>query len=760
MKKNALKTTAIVALVLLFNNCGDGFKSLNFTKQHSTGTTPPPSASPTIPPSPTGAPSPTLAPSTTPTAQPSPLPSPTTTATPPPPPPPVGSTLTTLKVSYAENKSTDQYITFGQTFRAGHIPNGNSITARYDDGSLIPIQVDAKAKHRDGSLRHAIITLKIKGASTNAKQNIHLVRTNSVQALSPIPLSSLLATSFNSALSVNIGGTTYTASARDLIQLPNAKIWLSGNFATEWIVSGPLRTSAGQAHPHLQARFLIRAYEGLGSVRISAGVENTWSYVPNPQEISYTASLSVGSTNVMSNQNINHLRSARWRKVAYWGNDPKEHIEHQLSYLISTRSVPSYDQTIVPSQTKIQEIYNSYNSRKNPMQLGNMDQAMAQGGASDWIGPMPQWTALFLLSMNRQSKDVTLGNADLAGTWNIHYRDEVTDLPLTLDDHPFATVIGDTRGMINPKTGKEDMFPNCSNCDNEIDGEALNPDVAHQPNFAYIPYMLTGDYYFLEENQFWTVFSLILYSWDSNGYKAGCLVNDQVRAQGWGLRTLAQTAYITPDNHPLKNYFETRLQNNIRYYMDKYINTVNNPLGANTNGCCAYAYRNTGGWNEGLAIAPWQQAFFAYGVSVMVELGYIEAKPLMDYFRFTVSTMVAPGFCWIYASSYDMPIRPNGKSSATYSTFAQVYQATAPANIFPLACNSQAMATALNQQVGQMIGYADGAYGYPSNLQPYLALAAEYGVPEGLAAWTKFISRTVKPNYNSEPNYAIVPRTD
>jgi hypothetical protein len=37
-------------------------------------------------------------------------------------------------------------------------------------------------------------------------------------------------------------------------------------------------------------------------------------------------------------------------------------------------------------------------------------------------------------------------------------------------------------------------------------------------------------------------------------------------------------------------------------------------------------------------------------------------------------------------------------------------------------------------------------------------VAADSGAANGAAAWTQFMSRSVKPNYADFPNFAIVPR--
>ncbi len=98
------------------------------------------------------------------------------------------------------------------------------------------------------------------------------------------------------------------------------------------------------------------------------------------------------------------------------------------------------------------------------------------------------------------------------------------------------------------------------------------PDVAHQPSLSYVPYLVTGDFFHLEELQFWANYNL--FYWGDHGGSQGLLVNNQIRAQAWGLRTLGHAAFITPDSHPLKAYFLNKLANNLNWYDT---NIVSNP---------------------------------------------------------------------------------------------------------------------------------------------------------------------------------------
>jgi hypothetical protein len=277
-------------------------------------------------------------------------------------------------------------------------------------------------------------------------------------------------------------------------------------------------------------------------------------------------------------------------------------------------------------------------------------------------------------------------------------------------------------------------------------------DPAHQPNFAYVPYLVTGDYYYLEELQFWAMWN----SFESNPayrlYEKGLYKNEQVRGQAWSMRTAAEAAYITPDADPMKATFNTIVNNNLDYYNATYTNAANaNGLGA-LNDSHAMVYDN------GTGLAPWQDDFFTSAIGHTAELGFTKANGLLAWkAKFPIARMVGAGACWIDGAIYSMKVR-NSSTSATYNTIAEAYKASHTADILALQCGSQAMATAFGLKLGEMKGYASSTEGYPSNMQPALAYAADVGGTSGKNAWTAFANRSVKPAYGTGPQFAIVPR--
>ena len=229
------------------------------------------------------------------------------------------------------------------------------------------------------------------------------------------------------------------------------------------------------------------------------------------------------------------------------------------------------------------------------------------------------------------------------------------------------TLLGTPADAINKRTGKSERFPSCEGrCKTPF-----APDSAHQPSFAYLPNLISGDYYYLEDLLFWANWNLLEMAASYRQFEKGLLKPGQVRSQSWALRTLTQAAYITPDSHPLKRYFVDRLKWNLSWYNDKFSNNPDaNKLGVLTAG---YAIVSS----DGLALPPWQDDFFTWAIGYTWALGFSETRPLMQWkAKFPVGRMIDPDYCWIFASEYMVNVRASKQSAQLFETFREVYQAT------------------------------------------------------------------------------------
>lgn len=178
--------------------------------------------------------------------------------------------------------------------------------------------------------------------------------------------------------------------------------------------------------------------------------------------------------------------------------------------------------------------------------------------------------------------------------------------------------------------------------------------------------------------------------------------------------------------------------------------------------------------------APWQDDFLTWSFGHLAELGFTRAEPILRWkARYPIGRMTAPGYCWIQGAAYSLQFREN-KDAPAVETFAQLYAANFSgdhiqvdgknvahpkgARYIDQPCDSQAQVDWISAALkrgwkrGRMTGYATSALGYPANMQPALALAVTYGVPDAAKAWAVFSGRADQPNYGAAPQWAIVPR--
>src|SRR5699024_1514533 len=125
--------------------------------------------------------------------------------------------------------------------------------------------------------------------------------------------------------------------------------------------------------------------------------------------------------------------------------------------------------------------------------------AMGQAGGRRDIGPLPAWAVLRLLTGDPRMIQVDNTVGVLAGSWPVHYRDETTGRPVSLERYP------DLSTHPNLSNWSENPL-SAIHCGGDCSGK-LKPDAAHQPSMDFVPYLLTGDYYYLEELQFWTAWN-------------------------------------------------------------------------------------------------------------------------------------------------------------------------------------------------------------------------------------------------------------
>ncbi|HEX4159683.1 MAG TPA: hypothetical protein VHY79_14545 [Rhizomicrobium sp.] len=656
-----------------------------------------------------------------------------------------GAEIVTYRVANYGSREDHLFVTFGAAFARGDVPPGTKIEAVDEHGTVIPLQVDRKATHPDGSLRHAVVTLLIPHLGSGQEMPVTLRRSERAIATDVAVSTSSLPSDFDAVVDLNLGGHHLVATARALLAQGRPETWLSGPLVTEWWVSGPFTDGRGVADPHLYARFGIRCYGKGQPLRLDIAVENDWTFVPHPRTEVYDAEIRIGGKIVFTKTGMIQPAQTRWRKGFWWSEPVSVYVKQNLDYLKKARVIPNYDPDLHVSEKALANTYKRFEaSDRDPMGAGTIMKYMPTTGGRPDIAPLPQWQAMYLLSMDPRAYQMTLQEADLGAGFPSHYRNKKTGSPTVPEDDPNISTDGDLFGRPGqlevPDTGGYRSL--------------LIPDTAHEPALDFVPYLVTGDRFYLEELEFWAEWNAMDCGPKYHGFATGLVSWGQERGQAWSLRTLAQAEYIAPDNDPLKPVLRRQLKANIAWYDARYVNNQ----AANALHIVA---QPDAPYDGGRGFAPWQDDFFTWSIGYVQSLGDAAALPLLRWKAgFAVGRMTAPAFCWVLAPSYTLLVRDSAEAP-DYNDLARVYRETV-SNRFPGAlhseCASPDMAAKLGLHVaGEMIQHAEAPDGYSAYLQAALAAAVDSGSHGADAAWKLFQSRSVHPDYEDDPTWDIVP---
>ena len=615
--------------------------------------------------------------------------------------------------------------TFGQVFQPGDV--ADSVVA-FDGSSALPTQVDVKRRHPDGSVRHAVISLQAPALSAGEERVLDL-KAATRGTVTDLSVSAALAGGFDTEVEIVLGGTTYRASAADLLQNGQPTKWLSGDVATEFQVRGPLQAS-GAPHPSLEVVFGVRFFSE-SRARVSVTVENTLHDAPG--NLTYDVTVRSGGQTVLQRSAVEHFHHARWRHVFQFGGDAATlHAKPNLAYVIGTGALPKYDlNRAIDAGAVAAEVQAWEGSDHDIMDRGTVVAYMPTTGGRPDIGPLPRWAAISILTGDAGAANVTNGVGDLSGSWSVHYRDSNTGRALSIDDYPTISL----NPQANRYSDEKDKLPECTDCNSPY-----TPDTAHQPSLAFVPYLLTGDHYYLEELYFWTSWNFIHQNQAYREDDTGLLQSLEVRAQAWTIRKLAQAAWIAPDEHPEKNYYETKLDNNFDWYMANAVDS--HPLGTwgrqnnRTNG---------GRPDDNMApdvayyTSPWMHDFLLWTWDYAARMGYEKAEPIRAWFGKYVTGRFssAPDFNPLDGAPYHLAVEDDNGN--LFTTWAQVYAKS-------FAGRTEPTPTTL----------ASGcAFCYPAIARGALTAAVRAGVPKAQEAYD-FLDADLRSNdapFNADPKW-------
>jgi hypothetical protein len=661
---------------------------------------------------------------------------------------------------------TEVPVTFGMVFEKGAIPEKQPLTARSANGTAYQVQLDRKAFHPDGTLRHGILSFVMPILNSDETRELKIETASSEPNGPFVETADVIEGDANFAARLYVEGKEYISTLSDAMNNISLQ-WLKGPVASEWITYAPfVNTITSEPHPHLSARFNVRKYKASSNMKIDFVLENctTWSFGLKNYE--YDIEISLKNKVIYAKNNLIHFARSRWKKTFWTNEEPQIHISHGPVALMKTRAVPAYDPFLLGDISgPVEERLSSYSTFMNselktypyrdgsgdvtldifgPMGIAHLLQDMGSPGGRPEIGPLPRWTSNYILTQDRRAKYATIKMSDLAGSWPVHYRDETTGLPVSISDHPSLTIHSNAPSSQRPPALLHPArIP-------------YSPDTAHQPCFSFVPYILTGDFYHLEEMHFWLSYSFLTLPAGSRyedgrresyrGLDLGIFISfGQVRSRAWILRNLAQYAAFAPDNLPSKSLYQQIMKNNSELL----------PVLMNKN---AYGFVTIGLDVDGEQ--PWMDDFLTWATGYAVGLGFDGFSSFFQWkTKFPVQRMgfgfEDNNYCWQLSAPYKMKVSPDG--FLFYENINQIYEATfSDAAQYECGSTEFLMSTGFSSDA-QLGSAASCSYCYPAVLSIALAAAVDANVKDADKAWEKYNNRAIQPDFRGYPNWAIVP---
>ncbi len=568
------------------------------------------------------------------------------------------TTITSVIVYEKAGVTTNNYpLTFGHVFKKGDVPQSVQVSL---NGQILPSQFDIKRHWDDGSVKHGVISVIIPQMPANGSVNLVLETRADANNAGAMDKEAILATNAESRIDLTgLSGSGYSGNVSASLQAAikdaqSLEYWLQGPVCTEILVNERLNNS-------LNASWEARFYPGTDfGIRVSNSIENIYlSYRGN---ISYDVSILTG-TDTLSTQYTKtgyiHTHNSRWRKIFWIGKQPPEtEIHYDINYLVSTGMIMNYDTQLVVDESEIAAEYVNWQNAETDIDgNGFITKFFPMTGGRREIGIQPKWTAMYLLSMDNRMRQIMLGNAEMAGHAPIHYLEDDPNMEfykhaVSIDDRPNIDL--DSGGYIPAAIGS-------------VDNNGWTVDRAHQGSFAYVPYLVTGEYWYLQEMYYWASFDLAYDNYGRNGkgypqdFSSGHdgsygAIYDQTRGFAWAIRNISDAAVLATDLSLEKTYYTNKVGNNIEWHL----------LGNAETSHGLHMFRNMrehmddpNPWKT--REAPWQHDFVVLVFSDMLRKEVYDTnkiKELRDRLgSFTVGRFTQPDFNKWDGAGYWWPLR-------------------------------------------------------------------------------------------------------
>lgn len=331
----------------------------------------------------------------------------------------------------------------------------------------------------------------------------------------------------------------------------------------------------------------------------------------------YRAVISRGGREVAVVDVPRHWWFARWR----WQSAPRP-IIRKPSELIAAKLLPPYALSVAKNAEPAHQSTPVEYDR--PMDTAGLQTAVGAAGGRNEIGPITEYQADYIITGSSAALAALRAQAEAAASMPMHVRDERTHAPVDFFQYPSLDWYMRPFGQPWVK-GSESI--------RDANGQYTcewSLDAAHDPALNYVPFLLTGDPYHLEELQFQGNRILGFGSYHRNETKLQIVYPGETRSFAWSMRTMFQLAAVTPEVTPRwlkpRQYWKRIVDDNLVWFSKHY---VRNPSPA-TSVFAAGPILD--------AVAAWMEDWVAFCIGWGVMMGFEEWR---EAFRWKMRSTLA-----------------------------------------------------------------------------------------------------------------------
>ncbi|MBP0445146.1 hypothetical protein J8J14_10175 [Roseomonas sp. SSH11] len=569
----------------------------------------------------------------------------------------------------------------GQAFRPGDMPRSATLGARMGNGTRVPAQLDVTTRHPDGSARFGLVSLALPALAAGQAAGVVLTRDGA--PMQPLRADAALAgRSAVLTLTPGAGGSPWSidllARLRDQ-QAGGRRPWQAGPLALQWRVALPVPEAVvGAASLRVVADVSVRAD---GTLWVDAWLRNDTAMRPGGGSAHYAVRLVIDGREALRAGPLQHGQYQAWGRLVGGAAGARPApampiLRPDVPYLADAAAIPRYDQSTGAEAALLARLAQEREAPEwsEPLAARGITRDMRTTGGRFDLGPVTGWQASWLVSGDPRAGAFVLDQAEAAGAVPWHYWDPAGGADGSggwLDAQRWPRLWSDVRGGRPPYTLAQPVPRDIGWIE----------DAAHQPSLSYVPYLLTGRRAFLDNLQAqaaWNVTS----NWPANRYDrrwSGRIVglnlmhNRQVRSAAWGIRTVDEAAWISPDDDPMAPYLREITTANWAW-MREQIPALTELQGE------VHGWWPPSGYGRRGDASPWQQDYLVAAAAAAARRGNDDARAMLAWMaNFVVGRFTAGdrGFAPHDGVAYTLALVPlSERNPRPYRSWAEIGEQT------------------------------------------------------------------------------------